>query len=85
MGKTLTIFDLDNTLIKGDSEYAVEPLYGARRWVNDAGYSAGGDADGRITIAAEMNIADYGNSDSARAGLVCARQDVDALLARCVP
>ncbi|PLL08023.1 HAD-IB family hydrolase, partial [Klebsiella michiganensis] len=40
MGKTLTIFDLDNTLIKGDSSTLWSRFMVREGWVNDPDYLA---------------------------------------------
>ncbi|MGE0971684.1 HAD family hydrolase [Klebsiella sp. WOUb02] len=83
MSKTLTIFDLDNTLIKGDSStvwsrflvregWIVDPDYLAREAMLMADYDRG-----------EMNIADY--VALTQAPLIgVPRAEVDQLAARCV-
>lgn len=59
MGKTLTIFDLDNTLIKGDSSTLWSRFMVREGWVNDPDYLA---REARLMDdydRGEMNIADY--------------------------
>jgi phosphoserine phosphatase len=58
MGKTLTIFDLDNTLIRATA-VALEPLYGARRLGKRSRLPG---VEARLMDdydRGEMNIADY--------------------------
>ncbi|MFA7952750.1 HAD family hydrolase [Klebsiella oxytoca] len=83
MGKTLTIFDLDNTLIKGDNSTLWSRFMVREGWVNDADYLAREAMLMDDYDRGEMNIADY--VALIQAPLVgVAKQDVDALLARCV-
>ena len=83
MGKTLTIFDLDNTLIKGDRSTLWSRFMVREGWVNDADYLAREAMLMDDYDRGEMNIADY--VALIQAPLVgVAKQDVDALLARCV-
>ena len=83
MGKTLTIFDLDNTLIKGDSSTLWSRFMVREGWVKDPDYLA---REARLMEdydRGEMNIADY--VALIQAPLIgVAKRDVDALLARCV-
>ena len=79
MGKTLTIFDLDNTLIKGDSSTLWSRFMVREGWVNDADYLAREAMLMDDYDRGEMNIADY--VALIQAPLVgVAKQDVDALL-----
>ena len=83
MGKTLTIFDLDNTLMKGDSSTLWSRFMVREGWVKDPDYLA---REARLMEdydRGEMNIADY--VALIQAPLIgVAKRDVDALLARCV-
>lgn len=83
MGKTLTIFDLDNTLIKGDSSTLWSRFMVREGWVNDPDYLAREAMLMDDYDRGEMNIADY--VALIQAPLIgVAKRDVDALLARCV-
>ena len=77
MGKTLTIFDLDNTLIKGDSSTLWSRFMVREGWVNDPDYLA---REARLMEdydRGEMNIADY--VALIQAPLIgVAKRDVDA-------
>lgn len=81
MGKTLTIFDLDNTLIKGDSSTLWSRFMVREGWVNDLDYLA---REARLMEdydRGEMNIADY--VALIQAPLIgVPKQDVDALRTR---
>jgi phosphoserine phosphatase len=59
MGKTLTIFDLDNTLIKGDSSTLWSRFMVREGWVNDPDYLAREAMLMDDYDRGEMNIADY--------------------------
>lgn len=83
MSNNLTIFDLDNTLIKGDSSTVWSRFLVREGWVSDPAYLA------RETLLmddydrGEMNIADY--VALLQAPLIGVPQaEVDALVARCV-
>ncbi len=81
MGKTLTIFDLDNTLIKGDSSTLWSRFMVREGWVNDPDYLA---REARLMEdydRGEMNIADYVALIQAPI-IGVAKPEVDALLAR---
>ena len=74
MGKTLTIFDLDNTLIKGDSSTLWSRFMVREGWVNDPDY-----------LARETRLMDSGAADWRRkagggraAGALRARRDYAA-------
>jgi phosphoserine phosphatase len=83
MGKTLTIFDLDNTLIKGDSSTLWSRFMVREGWVNDPDYLAREAMLMDDYDRGEMNIADY--VALIQAPLIgVAKREVDALLARCV-
>lgn len=83
MSNNLAIFDLDNTLIKGDSSTVWSRFLVREGWVSDPAYLA------RETLLmddydrGEMNIADY--VALLQAPLIGVPQaEVDALVARCV-
>ena len=81
MGKTLTIFDLDNTLIKGDSSTLWSRFMVREGWVNDPDYLAREAMLMDDYDRGEMNIADY--VALIQAPLIgVAKREVDALLAR---
>ncbi len=83
MGKTLTIFDLDNTLIKGDSSTVWSRFMVREGWVNDPGYLAREAMLMDDYDRGEMNIADY--VALIQAPLIgVPKQEVDSLLVRCV-
>lgn len=83
MSNNLTIFDLDNTLIKGDSSTVWSRFLVREGWVSDPAYLA------RETLLmddydrGEMNIADYVALLQAPLSGV-PQVEVDALVARCV-
>lgn len=83
MSNNLTIFDLDNTLIKGDSSTVWSRFLVREGWVSDPAYLA------RETLLmddydrGEMNIADYVALLQAPLSGV-PQAEVDALVARCV-
>ena len=83
MGKTLTIFDLDNTLIKGDSSTVWSRFMVREGWVNDPGYLAREAMLMDDYDRGEMNIADY--VALIQAPLIgVSKQEVDSLLVRCI-
>ena len=83
MSKTLTIFDLDNTLIKGDSSTVWSRFMVREGWVNDPGYLAREAMLMDDYDRGEMNIADY--VALIQAPLIgVPKQEVDSLLVRCV-
>ncbi|WP_142501814.1 HAD family phosphatase [Klebsiella sp. 2680] len=83
MSKRLTIFDLDNTLIKGDSSTVWSRFMVREGWVNDPDYLAREAKMMADYDCGEMNIADY--VALIQAPLIgVARPEVDSLLARCV-
>ncbi|HCB1498799.1 HAD superfamily hydrolase (TIGR01490 family) [Klebsiella oxytoca] len=83
MGKTLTIFDLDNTLIKGDSSTVWSRFMVREGWVNDPGYLAREAMLMDDYDRGEMNIADY--VALIQAPLIgVPKKEVDSLLVRCV-
>lgn len=83
MGNTLTIFDLDNTLIQGDSSTVWSQFMVREGLATQKGYLA---REARLMAdydRGEMNIADY--VALIRAPLAgIPKSDVDALVARCV-
>ncbi len=83
MGNTLTIFDLDNTLIQGDSSTVWSQFMVREGLATQKGYLA---REARLMAdydRGEMNIADYvALIQAPLAGIP--KSDVDALVARCV-
>lgn len=83
MGNTLTIFDLDNTLIQGDSSTIWSQFMVREGLATQKGYLA---REARLMAdydRGEMNIADYvALIQAPLAGIP--KSDVDALVARCV-
>ena len=82
MGNTLTIFDLDNTLIQGDSSTVWSQFMVREGLATQKGYLA---REARLMAdydRGEMNIADYVALIRAAGGIP--KSDVDALVARCV-
>lgn len=83
MGNTLTIFDLDNTLIQGDSSTVWSQFMVREGLATQKGYLA---REARLMAdydRGEMNIADYVALIRGAAGGI-PKSDVDALVARCV-
>ena len=82
MGNTLTIFDLDNTLIQGDSSTVWSQFMVREGLATQKGYLA---REARLMAdydRGEMNIADYvALIQAPLAGIP--KSDVDALVARC--
>ena len=83
MSKTLTIFDLDNTLIKGDSSTVWSRFLVREGWISDPDYLAREAMLMADYDRGEMNIADY--VALIQAPLIGVPQaEVDGLVARCV-
>ena len=83
MAKNLTIFDLDNTLIKGDSSTVWIRFLVREGWVSDPAYLAREATLMDDYDRGEMNIADY--VALIQAPLIgVPKPEVDSLLARCV-
>lgn len=83
MSKTLTIFDLDNTLIKGDSSTVWSRFLVREGWTGDPDYLAREAMLMEDYDRGEMNIADY--VALIQAPLIGVPQaEVDGLVARCV-
>ncbi|ELS1884259.1 HAD family hydrolase [Raoultella ornithinolytica] len=83
MSKNLTIFDLDNTLIKGDSSTVWSRFLVREGWVSDPAYLAREALLMDDYDRGEMNIADY--VALIQAPLIgVPKAEVDALVARCV-
>ncbi|WP_207302145.1 HAD family hydrolase, partial [Klebsiella quasipneumoniae] len=83
MAKNLKIFDLDNTLIKGDSSTVWSRFLVREGWVSDPAYLAREATLMDDYDRGEMNIADY--VALIQAPLIgVPKPEVDSLLARCV-
>jgi HAD superfamily hydrolase (TIGR01490 family) len=83
MSNALTIFDLDNTLIKGDSSTVWSRFLVREGWISDPDYLAREAMLMADYDRGEMNIADY--VALIQAPLIGVPQaEVDGLVARCV-
>lgn len=83
MSNALTIFDLDNTLIKGDSSTVWSRFLVREGWISDPNYLAREAMLMADYDRGEMNIADY--VALIQAPLIGVPQaEVDGLVARCV-
>ena len=83
MSNTLTIFDLDNTLIEGDSSTLWSRFLVREGWVSDPEYLAREALLMADYDRGEMNIADYvAHTQSPLSGVPMA--EADRLVARCV-
>ncbi|GEC68512.1 haloacid dehalogenase [Raoultella terrigena] len=83
MSNALTIFDLDNTLIKGDSSTVWSRFLMREGWISDPDYLAREAMLMADYDRGEMNIADY--VALIQAPLIGVPQaEVDGLVARCV-